>query len=209
VLKTRVTDGEGNNRSAFVTTNNALLVQNLPETSKGVESQSLNNLFLLREFFLNSGSNDLNVDGSATSVVFSVEAEANKTKWVTGVRFLFEGVSLEMDTNDFRRFGAATAANTALTNGVLFQSVQSGETINIVSEAIVYMGDFFSYVDSYRNLINSVSAQSDFLSFDFVFDKPVVLTEDGQDKLIITVQDDLTGIDKFEVIARGYQENLF
>ena len=55
-------------------------------------------------------------------------------------------------------------------------------------------------------LTNAVSSQSDYLHFDFTFDRPVVLTEGTLDALTIRINDDLTPIDKHIAVARGYQE---
>jgi len=205
-IKTHLADGTGTARTVQVLPNNALKVQTVPDSSQGIPPESLANLRLFRGFLENGGSNDMNVDGSVTQVEFSVESGLNVNIWVTGVRFIFEDRNLEMNTNDFRRFGTATAAATALTNGLLFQTTQSGETVSLFSDPVVFMGDFFTYADDYLNLINSVGTQEDFLSFDFDFEKPVVLAEGLTDKVFVTVRDDLTALDKFQVLVRGYQE---
>lgn len=205
-LKNNITDGTGTDYAAQVLSNNALKVQSVPESSKGIPPEELANLRLFRGFLENGGSADANVDGSTTSAEFIIESSLNRNLWVTSVRFLFEGVNLEMNSNDFRRFGNATSANTSLTNGLLFRSIQSGETAELFADPVGFMGDFFTYADDYLNLINSVGSQEDFLSFDLDFEKPVVLAEGGSDSLRLVIQDDLTGIDKFQVLVRGYQE---
>lgn len=205
-LKNNITDGTGADYAAQVLSNNALKVQSVPESSKGIPPEELANLRLFRGFLENGGSADANVDGSTTSVNFTIESQLNRNLWVTSVRFLFEDRSLEMNTNDFRRFGTATTAGTALTNGLLFQAEQGGESVELFADPIGFMGDFFTYADDYLNLINSVGTQEDFLSFDLDFEKPVVLAEGGSDSLRLVVQDDLTAIDKFQVLVRGYQE---
>lgn len=205
-IKTHLADGTGTARTVQILPNNALKVQTVPDSSQGIPPESLANLRLFRGFLENAGSNDMNVDGSVTQVEFSVESGLNVNVWVTGVRFLFEGSNLEMSTNNFRRFGNATSPNNALTNGILFQTTQSGETVDLFAEPVGFMGDFFTYADDYLNLENSVGTQEDFLSFDFDFEKPVVLPEGITDKISVTVRDDLTAIDKFQVLVRGYQE---
>ena len=206
-LHTNIEDGLGSGKTAQVTPKNAVLVQLVTETSAGIPPEDLTSLRLQREYLTNSSnSEDMNVDGSTTPVEFSIAAELGFTKWITGFRILLEGANLEMNTNDFRRFGSATAANSSLTNGVEIFSVQSGETIDITVEPVGVMGDFFSYSDDYLNLINAVSAQSDYLQFRFNFDKPIVLPDSSADKLVIQINDDLTAIDKFVAIARGYKE---
>jgi hypothetical protein len=44
------------------------------------------------------------------------------------------------------------------------------------------------------------------LSFDFHFEQPVVLPEAVSDSVIMTISDDLTAIDLFQVAVRGWQE---
>ena len=206
MIKTRITDGEGSGREVIVTKNYALKVQNVPETSRGLPPEDLANIRLYRDFLKNGLSPDANVNGSVTNVEFNVTSQLNKTIWITGVKFIFEDVSLEMNTADFRRFGTTTVAGVGLTNGLTFIALQSGEQTDIFAEPIQFMGDFFTYSDNYLNLINSVGAQEDFLSFDFVFEKPIVLAEGGNDKIALTVRDNLTALNKFQVLVRGYQE---
>lgn len=205
-IRMKIDDGEGTGRAAAVTENNALRVQAVPETSVGVPPDDLANLRLYRDFLKNGSSPNANVNGSVTPVEFSISSQLGKNIWITSVKFIFEDVSLEMNTQDFRRFGTATGGNTPLTNGLLFRTVQGGETIEIFAEPIVYMGDFFTYADSYLNLLNSVASQTDFLTFNFEFEKPVVLPQGGNDSIRLVVRDNLTSIDKFQVIVRGYQE---
>lgn len=208
MIRGRLTDGGGSGRDVAVTENFALRVQVVPETSKGLPPEDLANLRLLRDFLKNGGSSAMNIDGSVSNTEFSLGSVPGITQWVTGLRLILEGVNLEIGTQDFRRFGAATASNTPLTSGVLVRTEQSGVTTEICAEPITVIGDFLSYVDNFTNLVNSVGSQEDFLSFDFVFDKPVVLAEGGSDRIVVVVRDDLTALDKFEAIVRGYQETV-
>jgi len=184
-----------------------LQVAVVSQPAADVSDETLERQKLYRGFFEDStGSSDLNVDGSVTPVEFTISAVSGATRWVTGVRLLFNGTNLEMDTNDFRRFGTATAGGSPLTNGVEFFVVQGGLITNFFVNPIVYMGDFFDFADGYLNLTNSVGSQEDFLSFDFDFDVPVVLTPNSTNRVVLKVQDDLTSIDLFKAIARGYRE---
>ena len=205
-----IKDGTGSNATAQVSpASNALLVQQLPESGKGVADADLANLRQLREFFEDSlGSNAQNVDGSTTPVEFQIKAGASVTKWISGFRLILEGVNLEIATNDFRRYGAATAANSSLPNGVEIELFQSGVTTPITADPVGVIGDYLTYADDFTNLVNSVGTQEDYLAFDFLFESraPVVLTEGTLDSITIRINDDLTAIDKQIAIARGYQE---
>jgi hypothetical protein len=162
-------------------------------------------LRLLRVFLESSGSSAMNVDGSSGAFEFQVASDPGLTKWITGLRLILEGEKLDITKSEFRRFGDA-AGTGGLPNGVIVRAEQSGEIVPICATPIQRIGEFLSYTDDFLNLINAVSSKSSFLSFDFVFDKPIVLAEGGTDRLVVVIQDDLTDIDRFEAIARGYQE---
>ena len=169
--------------------------------------QTLTRRKVLRDFLRDTSSSiDLNVDGSTTPIEFREEAEITRTKWITSARVLLNGINLEMNSLDFRRFGQATATQTPLSNGLEFFVIQGGVQTNFFIDPIVRMGDFFDYADDYLNIVNAVSAQSDFLYFDFRFEQPVVIPPSTTDRVVMRINDDLTNIDLFHVIMRGYQE---
>jgi hypothetical protein len=207
-LPIQIKNGIGTGHLAEVTEQHALKVTGINSSSSSQSSTELTLFKQLREFFteLGGASDDLNIDGSTTSKEFTIEAETGKTKWVTGVRILLYDTEMELDTNDFRRFGSATAVSTPLTNGIEFYATQGGIQTNYFVDPITTIGDFMNYADKYTNFINAVSNQDDFLSFDFNFDVPIVLPEGSSDKLSITINDDLTDVFFFKSIARGYQE---
>lgn len=207
VVKNIIEDGLGTGKSAKVTPGNAILVQLTPDTSIGLTTETLTAIRLQREYFLNSANNyQMNVDGSVTSVDFEVKAELGFTKWITGFTLILEDTNLEMGTADFRRFGSATTGNSPLSNGVRIFSNQSGETVDITIEPVTTAGDFFRYSDNYINFANSISAQIDYLQFFFNFDKPIVLPDGSNDKVVFRIQDDLTSLTAMYAIARGYKE---
>jgi len=150
----------------------------------------------------------MNVDGSVTPVEFVVQASSSRTKWVTAVRLLLNGVYLEIDTNDFRRFGSCTAGATPLVNGVEMFADQGGIITHFFASPVQVIGEFLNYADDFTNLKNSISATSDFLELRFKFDTPVVLTEGSTDRLVVKIADDLTdaSFTLFNALARGYQE---
>lgn len=203
----RIRDGEGSGREAGVTQDRALKVSVVNRTASDATVEELTRVKQLRSFLQNGGSVDMNVDGSATPVEFIHEADTGIAKWITGVRFLFHSDNMELDTNDFRRFGAAAIAP-GLANGLTFFVLQGGTQTSFFPDPVKAVGDFMSYADDYTNFINSVGTQTDFLSFDFKFDEPVALPEGSEDKIVVKVEDNLTALDLFKVIVRGYQEVL-
>lgn len=206
-LKTLIKDAQGKGFTAGVTSRNALRVSLVNSPSSEISTDELTIFKAFRSFLTESGgASDMNVDGSVTPVEFSLVAIEGVTRFCTGVRFLFNGVNLEMDTNDFRRFGSATSVGAPLPNGVLFSIEQGGITTQFFETPIVRMGNFFDFSDAFLNLPNSITTTEDFLRFDFDFDQPVVLPPDTVDRISVTVADDLSPLSLFKVIARGYQE---
>ena len=211
-VKTEIKDGRGTGRTASVTDANALLVTVLPQTSKGIPPGDLASLRQLREFFVNSvGSEDQIVDGSTTSVEFKVNADTGITKWITGFRLIVQGQTTDLSSQDFRRY-AQTAGG--LTNGVDIETFQSGTTTVITGAgAVLTMGEYLRYADDFTNIVAAISANVDYLHFDFTFDQPVVLAEGSSDAVIIRINDDLTAAlsaaDSAQfAVARGYQESV-
>lgn len=214
-IKARIADGLGSQREASVTPQNALLVQIVPETSKGVPSADLANLRFLQEFFTTTaGSFDQRVDGSVSSVEFSVRAAAGVTKWITSFRLFIEADGFEVATSDFREYG--TVATPGLPNGIQIEAFQSGVTTAIATEPIRTSGDFLQYADSYLNFTNAIFTQADYLQLNFTFPTPIVLTEGSTDALTIRIRDNLitalviggggAPTPRQYAIARGYQE---
>jgi hypothetical protein len=158
-----------------------------------------------------TGSESQIVDGSVSSVEFSVSADTGITKWITGFRIIIQGQTTDISTQDFRRY-AQTAAG--LANGVDIEAVQSGATTVITGAgAVQRMGEYLRYSGDFVNITSAISANVDYLHFDFDFDTPVVLAEGSSDRLLIRINDDLTAAlaaaDSAQfAIARGYQESL-
>lgn len=203
-IRNHIEDGGGTGRLTDVTARDALKVQTMPETAVGIPQRVLTALLVEREYLTNAaGSSNLNVNGSVTAVDFSVRAETGVTKWITGFDVLLEDGQMDMSTTEFRRFADAAAT---LTNGILIFAEQSGVTTNIAVDPIQVMGDFFNYADSYVNLVNAVAANTDFLRWTFMLDKPIVIPAGTQDRFVFRIRDDLTAMNSFKVIARGYKE---
>ena len=201
-----IRDGTGTKYAAQVTSDHALKVSPVVISTS---DQTITDLTLKKQYRdwlrTTGGSYEMDVDGSTTPVVFSETAESDKVKWVTSWRLIMNGTALELDTNDFRGFGAAAAAP-GLTNGLQFYFIQGGREIDVFLNPAQKIGDFLDYADGYTNLVNAVTAQSDYLAFDFVFDQPIALPSGSNDKIILQVNDDLTNIDLMRVIVRGWQE---
>lgn len=205
-IDTIIRDGTGTRRTASVTSDGALKVSPVVIATA---DQSITDLTLKKQYRdwlrTSAGSKEMNVDGSTASVLFEETAEAHKVKWITAWRLVMNDTYLELETNDFRRFGSAAVAP-GLTNGLRFYFVQGGRNIDVFLDPVKKIGDFMDYQDDYNNLVNAVGSQEDYLSFDFKFDQPVALPAGSNDKIVMEVRDDLTAIDLMRVIVRGWQE---
>ena len=202
-------DGTGTRYRAQVNSDHALKVYqaeiSLADESEG-GYESLTRKKQYRDWLRTSGgSESMLVDGSSTSVLFEETSQADRVKWITSWRLIMNSTEMELETNDFRGFGNAAGAP-GLTNGVQFYFVQGGRQIDVFLEPVQNIGRFLDYADDYTNLVNAVSAQSDYLSFDFIFDQPVALPAGSNDKIVFVVQDDLTALDFAQVVVRGWQE---
>ena len=136
-----------------------------------------------------------------------VTPQSDRVKWVMSWRIILHSTDMEINTNDFRRFGAAAIAP-GLTNGIEFYFNQAGRRTDVFLENVKSIGQFLDYADGFTNLVNAVTSQSDYLSLDFSFDQPVVLAPGSNDQIVLGVSDDLTALDFAQVIVRGWQEFL-
>lgn len=204
----KIKDGLGKAYKAHVNSRNALRVS-IVDSPSDDDLENLTTKKLFRGFLADSGGGlGLNVNGSTTPVDFQLSANSSRLYWITSLRFLFEGNNLELDTNDFRRFGLATNQNAELTNGLQLFVFQGGVQTDIFASPVKTMGQFLSYSDSFLNIKNAITSQSDFLSFDFNFGVPVLIVAGSNDRVVVRVSDNLTAIDSFKVVVRGYQEIL-
>lgn len=201
-----IVDGTGTKRKAHVTEDHALLVTDRLQSGFFIDSTILTRYKLLRTFLKAAGSIEMNVDGSVNSVEFEISAQEDKVLYVQHARVIINGTYFEVDTNDFRRFGLATVGGGSLSNGITFNAYQGGVETSIFASPVKQTGDFFNYLDDFTNLKNSIGAQEDFLSVDFILEKPIVLVPGTTDKLVMAIRDDLTLIDQFRCVIRGHQE---
>ena len=205
-LPAMIEDGGGKRYRLRVMPDGSILTSSSTSSSKGKTATELTFKKQFRGFLVNSaGGDSLAVDGSTTPVEFSLTQQVGKVLFITNIRIVLHSTYMELQTNDFRRFGTAAVAP-GLTNGILLYVEQSGVQTNLFIDPIQTIGDFMDYADDFTNFVNAISSQSDFLSFDFNFDTPVVLVPGSTDKIEMVVRDNLTSIDLFRVIGRGYQE---
>lgn len=205
-LKSQITDGTGTHRKAKVSSDHALFVTAIPARAGDLPEGLASASKLYRAYMTNSsGGTGLNVNGSTTAVSFKINAGSDRQISVYQLRVIFNAAQMQIETNEIRRFGPAAAAP-GLTNGLIFRTTQSGVVTNIFVEVVKNIGDFLNYSDSYLNLKDSIANGTDLLIFTFDFVEPIALEAQSTDSLEMVVQDDLTTVELFRVIARGTQE---
>ena len=178
-LPIEIKDGVGDGFSAKVNSQHALLVTNVnPVGSESIDQITRYKVWY--DYFKDiANSQNQAVDGSTTPVSFKIQPEDDRIKFITDLRMVINGTGCEIETNDFRDYSASYTAG--LTNGIELNIVQSGVETALFIEPIKTIGDYLNYADTYTNIVNSISAQSDFLSVDIHFSQPIALAPGTND----------------------------
>jgi len=168
-----------------------------PPTDEVVESLPF------RTYFENAGSNDMIVNGSSTPVEFSVNSDADFDYYIKSL-----SVKLADATSQFNEFGALTA----LSNGVDFEWVSQRVGAITIHDGIKDNIEWFrlsntpitinSIIDLSGGGADAIVVQIDLAQ---LFGNPwgVRLEKDTTDKLLFRVNDNLAGLDEFNIIAYG------
>ena len=208
-VKTEIKDGLGTSRLAGVTPAHALTTVQIPETARGLPAETVANLQVLIEQFTDStGSSSQVVDGSVTPVEFTIAEEDGFTKWVTGFRLVIIGPGFDISSNQIRNYGNTGGG---LTNGIDIEVRQSGTIIPVVLTPVQTAADYFPYQAGFLNLVGAITAADDLLNLDFTFDKPIVIPDGSDDRLVIRINDNITAAlntadSQQFAIAKGYKE---
>lgn len=204
----KLQNGQGSKNTAGVTSSHAVKVSLTQSSGSNFTDDELTRYKILRDFFTNSsGSFAMNVDGSVTNQTFSIRSKVGFIQYITSIRFIFNDGNMDINTSgQLRRFG--DAANGPLTNGINMNVNQNGVITNIFPSSIQILSDFFNFVDDFTNFVDGISAGVDLLTLDFRFESPIVLPSGNIDTINIIIKDNLTAINLFNVVARGYQEQV-
>jgi len=207
-LKSRIVDGEGSGSEAGVTPDHLVKVGRVPVSARDLTIDQLTRLQFFSAFLADeAGSQDIDVDGSTTPVEFFIERVEGQVLHIKSIRFVLNDEQMNMGGGEARRFASA-AASPGLTNGVEMFVEQGGTTQSIFNTPVKQMADFWQYSTDFLSAVGAFGAGEDFLSFDFDLDQAVVLAEKSVDRFVVKVMDDLTSINFFKVIARGWREAL-
>ena len=143
----------------------------------------------------NSGSDEMNVDGSVTPVHFTASPSTGKNLVIYRLILAMEDSSMS-----WTKF----AGRSALPNGVLIKVTEDGSERSIVTDPIKTNRDFVW--NAYD--VNIQSSTTSVLSMRWTFAKAgtvLVLKDAYLDNFKITVQDDLSGVSYIKATVQGYE----
>lgn len=209
-IKSTIRDGGGSGREAVVTEDNALLVTStlIPHDSDEERVR------IFRQYFTDdgtsSGSSDMRVNGSTNSVDFYIEAPNDGDRYIDTISIAIADARATLSN-----FGNISA----LANGVtiFYEDIKNGNVI--IGDNLTSNFEFLrlcaggvhgigSGTSAYR--ANNVQGSSEgylmYLDFSEVFGIPwgVRLKKDTNLRLVVRINDNITGVDKFDMIAYGF-----
>lgn len=153
------------------------------------------------KFFENTGSNDLRVDGSVTSVDFTIDADPTREMFINAIRFESSGNGIR-----FNQF--LSSAPSILTNGVVLtiRSNDKLDTFSPIKSTENFLAEFSLGPDNF-NLFDQTGA--DQMRATLTFEEEIQIHKQGSfgtdDFLKITINDNLTlGMISFKALVFGY-----
>lgn len=208
-LKTKIQDGQGSARLVGITQDHALKVSIIPNSSRDLNLNQITRNKILRGFFENEdGYQFLNVNGSIDTKIYNAKPGVNTVFYIYALRFIFNGSDMDISRGDeATKFGIA-ANSPGLTNGIIVQAIQGTIPTDIITRPVKNIAGFLDYSDEFVNLIDGVSNGVDYLSFDFNFEVPIILLPEVQDSISVFIRDDLSSINSFKILYRGYMEKF-
>jgi hypothetical protein len=205
-----IKDAGGNKRGANVTSGHALKVTSVLPSAADLTQEELTRFQYYSAYFSDLDDEaiiDLDVDGSADPRSFVIRRKDGFVLYVKRLRFIFKDEQMDMSGGEARRFASA-ASPPGLSTGLLCATSQAGTEVPIFNAPVKQMADFWQYADDFTAVTGALGAGEDFLSWDILFIEPIAITEGSVDLLKLTIQDDLTNINEFKLIASGYQEKI-
>ncbi len=148
-----------------------------------------------RKFFEDSGSPDLNVDGSSTPVEFLVTPTAGKIFYIHSISIVIEDNAI-----NFTKFGGITA----LTNGLDFKVTENGLS-EVILANIKTNGEFYTFANNVILESASIDILVAHINIKQSTGTSIKLIAGSSDNLKIVINDNLTSINKFQVVVRGYE----
>jgi hypothetical protein len=208
MIKTQVTGG-GRKYITEISKYNALSVsQIIPDIlPNGTENRYRFFNKIVGSTGADSGTTSMNVDGSGTSQEFYIEASQDYDIYITRVTILIADTAIVHSA-----FGNISALGT----GWDLYTQESGEVTYLLEKAktggqiIARSGLFMPYGDGttaweLSNWTGTADAQTILLPLSDYVPGGVRLGRGTRDRIVSTVNDDLTGLTEFEVRAFGYR----
>jgi hypothetical protein len=157
-----------------------------------------------------AGSVSLAVDGSVTPQVFSLSADPQELRWIERLTLIFHSSAMDLSkATESKRFGPVGGG---LTNGLQFTVHQGDGSSDLFLDPVKVIQEFERYaaIES-RGIVNRVDAVAtgtDLLIVAVTLPCRMGLFPGSTDSIDLTVADDLTGLDLFEVQITGCREVL-
>ncbi len=161
------------------------------------------------EFFSDlDGVTDMRVDGSVIPEFFEIRPDTDRDRYIKTIQFTI--VDQNATLTQFGNIGN-------LTNGTLFEWDRLGETVELATMISNYdhvrlaggQPAFGDGTASFRasNVLGTSEAYIPLLDFQLIFGLPwgIRLAAGSDEVLRITVRDDVTGVDGYDCLARGFE----
>ena len=148
-----------------------------------------------RGFVTNGGSPDLNVDGSITPVDFTIAPPSGKIWYVHNISLVIEDNAI-----NFTKFGGLLA----LTNGVDFKVKQNGSSEESLAN-IKNNGEFYTFANQVLLESSAIDILVIQVNTKINTGTTFKLINSAGDNFKVIINDDLTSINKFQIVVRGYE----
>lgn len=201
MISTHITDGRGSSRKAKVGKKHQFYVSIIEDDllATGTENRTRYLAGRLGKNGLDSGSTDMNVDGSVTEQLFDLHADDLYDIFITKVQIVMQDSVMV-----YHKFGNIIA----LLNGFTLRLTESGVATDLISSAKTggeliqqtFQKVFFSYSFSGETV--------EIFHFDImdILGMPFRIGRGTKDKIEAVVKDDLGSLTEFYVKIAGYKK---
>ena len=149
-----------------------------------------------RDFLYSSGSPDMNVNGSVTPIIFSIDALPNNYLHLYEIRTIFVDRFIGFGEN---KFGELAALTNGVKYSIYYDSIETTLGNLQTNEDFLFLGPGPAAILDSTGLYDMVSVIQR-------FDQPIELRKGSSDAFRITIRDNLTGANYFRALAYGVRE---
>lgn len=212
-IKTKIVDGKGSGKEALVDEHHSVAVTEtkIPPRNEDVNSVLRPFATYLTDDGTTSGSEDMRVDGSTTSVEFFLQAPQDGDRYIQTLAITISDAGAQLNefgnlaalTNGCELFyedvsvGSVTLADSLKTNFDFVQLCNFEPTFGSGSSAFLAL-----------NVSGASEAYIPVLDMTDVFGLPygLLLPKGSVKKIVLRVNDNVTGIDRFDIKAFGFDK---